>query len=78
MSVTIHPTAIVDPNAQLGEGVEIGPYASVGPHVKLGARTVVQQGAILRGHTTIGEDQVAAMPASCSFSRVATTLSICP
>ena len=56
MSVTIHPTALVDKNAQLGDGVEIGPYASVGPDVKIGARTVVQQGAILRGHSTIGED----------------------
>ena len=52
----IHPTAIVEDGAQLGEDVEIGPYASVGPDVKIGARTVVQQGAILRGHSTIGED----------------------
>lgn len=56
MSVSIHPTALVDKNAQLGDGVEIGPYASVGPDVKLGARTVVQQGAIIRGHSTLGED----------------------
>ena len=56
MAINIHPTAIVDPNAQLGEGVEIGPYASVGPDVKIGDRTVVQQGAIVRGHTTIGQD----------------------
>ena len=56
MAIQIHPTALVDKNAQLGEDVEIGPYASVGPDVKVGARTVVQQGAILRGHTTIGED----------------------
>ena len=56
MATNIHPTAIVDKNAQLGEGVEIGPYASVGPDVKIGARTVVQQGAIVHGHTTIGED----------------------
>ena len=34
----IHPTAIVDPGAELGEGVEIGPYCMVGPHVRLGAR----------------------------------------
>ena len=52
----IHPTAIVEDGAQLGEGVEIGPYASIAADVKLGARTVVQQGAIIRGHTTIGED----------------------
>ena len=56
MAIQIHPTALVDKNAQLGEDVEIGPYASVGPDVKIGARTVVQQGAILHGHTTIGDD----------------------
>ncbi|MGN0852536.1 MAG: acyl-ACP--UDP-N-acetylglucosamine O-acyltransferase [Kiritimatiellia bacterium] len=56
MSVEIHPTAIVDAKAQLGEGVKIGPYASVGADVKIGARTTVQQGAILDGHTTLGED----------------------
>ena len=39
---TIHPTAIVDPAAKLGDGVEIGPYAIVGPGVTLGAGTVVQ------------------------------------
>ena len=38
MAIQIHPTALVDKNAQLGEDVEIGPYASVGPDVKIGAR----------------------------------------
>ena len=52
----IHPTAIVEDGAQLGEDVELGPYATISSDVKLGARTVVQQGAIIRGHTTIGED----------------------
>lgn len=56
MSIKIHPTAIVDAKAQLGEDVEVGPYASIGPDVKVGARTVVKQGAILDGHTTLGED----------------------
>ena len=56
MAITIHPTAIVDKNAQLGDGVEIGPYATVEGDVKIGAGTVVQQGAIVRGHTTIGEN----------------------
>ena len=55
MAINIHPTAIVDKNAQLGEDVEIGPYATVEGDVKIGAGTKVQQGAILRGHTTIGE-----------------------
>lgn len=56
MAVIVHPTAIVDKNARLGEDVEIGPYASVGPDVALGNRTKVRQGAIVDGHTTIGED----------------------
>ena len=52
----IHPTAIVEDGAQLGEDVEIGPYATITADVKLGARTIVQQGAVIRGHTTIGEE----------------------
>ena len=56
MAIEVHPTAFVDKNAQLGEGVKIGPLATVGPHVKLGARTTIGKGAIVDGHTTIGED----------------------
>lgn len=55
MSVEVHPTAMVDKAAQLGEGVKIGPYAAIGANVKLGAGTTVGQGAIIDGHTTIGE-----------------------
>ena len=39
MSIEIHPTAMVDGNAQLGEGVKIGPYATIGANVKIGAGT---------------------------------------
>ena len=39
MTVSIHPTAIVDPKAKLGEGVEIGPYCVIGADVTLGDRT---------------------------------------
>ena len=55
MSVIIHPSAIVDKNAQLGEGVEIGPYASIDPDVKMGAHTVGQQGANISSRTTNGD-----------------------
>ncbi len=51
---TIHPTAIIDPNAQLAEAVEVGPYAVIGPDVKIGEGTVVQAHAYIGGHTTIG------------------------
>ena len=51
----IHHTAIVEDGAILGAEVEIGPYAHIGPHAKLGDGTTVGQGAIIDGHTTIGE-----------------------
>jgi UDP-N-acetylglucosamine acyltransferase len=51
----IHPTAIVDPKAQLDSTVEVGPYAIIGPDVKIGEGTVVQAHAYVSGHTTLGK-----------------------
>jgi len=51
----IHPTAIVDPQAQLADDVQVGPYACIGPHVKIGAGTIVKQHANIEGHTVIGK-----------------------
>jgi UDP-N-acetylglucosamine acyltransferase len=53
--VSIHPTAIVDPKAQLHASVEIGPYAVIGPQVKLGEGTTVGPHAVIVGDTTIGK-----------------------
>jgi UDP-N-acetylglucosamine acyltransferase len=52
----IHPTAIVDPQAQVDSGAAIGPYAVIGPHVKIGAGTVVGPHCVIEGRTTIGRD----------------------
>ncbi|MES2322694.1 MAG: acyl-ACP--UDP-N-acetylglucosamine O-acyltransferase [Pseudomonadota bacterium] len=52
----IHPTAIVDPKAQLDSSVEIGPYTIVGPNVSIDAGTVVGPHVVIEGHTTIGKD----------------------
>jgi acyl-[acyl carrier protein]--UDP-N-acetylglucosamine O-acyltransferase len=38
MSCNIHPTAIVDSAAELGEGVQIGAFSVIGPNVKIGDR----------------------------------------
>ena len=51
----IHHTAIVADGAVLGADVEVGPYASIGENVRIGNGTVVKQGAVIDGHTTIGE-----------------------
>ncbi|MCX7741934.1 MAG: acyl-ACP--UDP-N-acetylglucosamine O-acyltransferase [Tepidimonas sp.] len=50
----IHPTALVDPRAELDEDVDIGPYTVIGPHVRIGAGTTVGAHCVLDGHTTIG------------------------
>jgi UDP-N-acetylglucosamine acyltransferase len=55
MATRVHPSAVVDPGAVLGEGVEIGPFAIVGPHVVLGDGVKLWPHAVLDGHTTLGE-----------------------
>src|SRR5690348_1184845 len=50
----IHPTAIVEDGASLGEGVRIGAYAVVGPHAVLGAGVIVDPHARVSGRTEIG------------------------
>jgi UDP-N-acetylglucosamine acyltransferase len=53
---TIHPTAIVDPKAQLDSSVEIGAFSIIGPNVSIDAGTVVGPHVVIEGHTTIGKD----------------------
>lgn len=52
----IHPSAIVDPGAQLGNGVQVGPYAIIGPNVVIGERTVIGPQALIEKNTEIGRD----------------------
>lgn len=55
MPTHIHPTAVVDPAAQLGVDVEIGPLCYVGPDVRLGDRTRLHHHASVEGNTWLGE-----------------------
>ncbi len=52
----IHPTALVDPKAELDSGVSVGPYTVIGPNVKVGAGTRIGPHSVIEGHTTIGRD----------------------
>ena len=52
----IHPTAVVDPKAQLAESVEIGPYTIVGAEVSIDEGTTVGPHCVLQGPTRIGRD----------------------
>lgn len=55
MAPTIHPTAVIEPGAQLGANVEIGAYAYVGAGVTLGAGTRLHHHASVEGNTVLGE-----------------------
>lgn len=50
----IHPTAVIDPSAQLGEGVSVGPCAVIGADVTLGDGVEVGPHAVLSGPAQIG------------------------
>ena len=52
----IHPTAIVDPAARIGDGVAIGAYSIVGAGVEIGDGTSVGPHVVIEGRTRIGRD----------------------
>jgi UDP-N-acetylglucosamine acyltransferase len=54
----IHPTAIVHPEAELGQGVEIGPYSVVGARVVLGEGTRLLSHVVVQGPTVMGRGNV--------------------
>ncbi|MDQ6655538.1 MAG: acyl-[acyl-carrier-protein]--UDP-N-acetylglucosamine O-acyltransferase, partial [Verrucomicrobiota bacterium] len=54
----IHPSAIVDPAAQIGADVEIGPCCVIGADVTLGGGTIVQSHVVLEGVVRLGGSNV--------------------
>ena len=64
MSSTIHPTALIDPSAELGVGVAVGPYAIIGPQVsvgdrcRLGPRVTLQRNVRLAEDVSIGDGSI--------------------
>jgi UDP-N-acetylglucosamine acyltransferase len=50
----IHPTAVIEPGAILGQGVRVGPFACVGPKVVLGDGVELKPHAVVTGDTHIG------------------------
>jgi UDP-N-acetylglucosamine acyltransferase len=53
-STSIHPTAVIDSNAELDSDVSIGAYSIIGPDVKIGKNTSIGPHVVLKGPTTIG------------------------
>ncbi|CAB4242625.1 UDP-N-acetylglucosamine acetyltransferase [Methylacidimicrobium sp. AP8] len=54
MPTLVHPTAILERGAVLGDGVEVGPYAFVGAEVRLGDGCILHHHASVTGKTEVG------------------------
>ena len=52
--MAIHPTAIIDPAAELDASVEVGPFCVIDAHVRVAADCRLYQGVYLTGWTEIG------------------------
>jgi len=71
----IHPTAIVDPAAQIGANTEMGPFSVIGAQAVIGERTVIQSHVVIEGDVVIGAGNfighgaiIGAPPQDLSFS----------
>ena len=79
----IHPTAVVDPAAELADDVVVGPYTVIGPEVRIGSGTRVGAHCVLEGRTRIGQgnrifqfNSIGALPQDMSHSGEVTQLEI--
>ena len=55
---TIHPTALVDPAAAIGDGTTIGPFCVVGAGVVLGRDNLLRSHVVVEGPTRLGDGNV--------------------
>jgi UDP-N-acetylglucosamine acyltransferase len=79
----IHPTAIIDPQAQLADSVSVGPYTVIGPDVVVGEGCVIHNHVTLTGCTTLGKQiqvfpgaVVGSVPQDLKYKGERTTLSV--
>ncbi len=56
MSVYVHPTSVVSPRAEVGEGAHVGPFCTVGDEVRLGAGVRLESHVVVDGRTEIGDE----------------------
>lgn len=56
MATKIHPTADIDPSAELGEDVEVGPGACIEAHAVIGDRCSLGRNSIIGPYTRMGSD----------------------
>lgn len=54
--MSIHPTAIVDPTATVGENITIGPYSVFGPDCVIGDNSEIGPHVVLEQYTILGKN----------------------
>lgn len=52
----IHPSALIDPSARIGENVSIGAFSVIGPDVEIGDGTTIGPHVVIESQTRIGKD----------------------
>ncbi|SFI81961.1 UDP-3-O-(3-hydroxymyristoyl)glucosamine N-acyltransferase [Celeribacter neptunius] len=52
----VHPTAVIDPSAEIGEGAAIGPLVVIGKGAKIGKNARIAQHVSIGAHVRIGDD----------------------
>ncbi|MCB1513244.1 MAG: acyl-[acyl-carrier-protein]--UDP-N-acetylglucosamine O-acyltransferase, partial [Hyphomicrobiaceae bacterium] len=79
----IHPSAVVEQGAKIGDGVRIGPFSLVGANATLGDGVELLSHAVVTGHTTIGPGtrifpfaSIGHQPQDLKFKGEVTTLSV--
>ena len=55
-SELIHPSAVISADAELAETVRVGPFAVIGPGVQIGAGSEIGAHCVIKGPTTIGQN----------------------
>ncbi|QWF70513.1 acyl-ACP--UDP-N-acetylglucosamine O-acyltransferase [Methylomonas paludis] len=58
MPITIHPTAYVEANAVLGDGVSVGPFAVIEAGAVIGAGSQIGAHAVVHGRVRMGEANI--------------------
>lgn len=83
MSASIHPTALIDPSARLGDSVTVGAYTVIGADVEIGDGTWIGPHVVIEGPTQIGRDNriyqfasLGAAPQDKKYAGEPTTLEI--
>lgn len=81
--MNIHPSAIIDPKAQIGENVKIGPFVIIENDVVIGDGTEIKSSAVIKSGARIGKEcrifqssVISEIPQDLKFSGEKTLLEI--